>query len=110
MRQGSTSEGEPPFPTATLAVGGATLRWSDSRPGGRSDGGTRPLLLINGIGANLEMWGPLRRAIDRRTIAYDALGTGDSSTARQPTDMAGLAAMASRVLDAAGVTDVDVLG
>jgi pimeloyl-ACP methyl ester carboxylesterase len=108
MRRESMSAGDPAFPTATLAVGNTSLRWSDSQPGGR--GGGRPLLLINGIGANLEMWNPLRRALTRRTIAYDALGTGDSGTPAHVVDMASMATVASRVLDAAGVSEVDVLG
>ena len=41
----------------------------------------RPLLLIMGLGGNIEMWDPLERALTRRgvqTIAYDASGTGES--------------------------------
>ena len=110
MRRESTSTGEPAFPTATLAVGSSSLRWSDSEPGTPSGGGDRPLLLINGIGANLEMWNPLRRALTRRTIAYDALGTGESGTPAHIVDMASMATVASRVLDAAGVSEADVLG
>ncbi len=41
----------------------------------------RPLLLIMGLGGNIEMWDPLERALNARgvqTIAYDASGTGES--------------------------------
>ena len=41
----------------------------------------RPLLLVMGLGGNIEMWDPLERALNARgiqTIAYDASGTGDS--------------------------------
>jgi pimeloyl-ACP methyl ester carboxylesterase len=42
-----------------------------------------PLLLINGLGANIEMWKPLRRLLShRQTIAFDAPGAGASD---QPT-------------------------
>jgi pimeloyl-ACP methyl ester carboxylesterase len=39
-----------------------------------------PLLLVMGLGGNIEMWDPLERALNARgvqTIAYDATGTGD---------------------------------
>ena len=38
-----------------------------------------PLLLIMGLGGNIEMWDPLERALNGhgvQTIAYDASGTG----------------------------------
>ena len=35
-------------------------------------GAGRPILLITGIGANLDMWGPFaRRVSDRELIAFD---------------------------------------
>lgn len=106
MRREPTYEGDA-FPSVTTVVGGTRLRWSDSAPG--SD--ARPLFLVNGIGANIEMWAPLRRVLgDRRTIAYDAPGTGESATSVRPHDMPALAAVASRVLDEADVASADVLG
>ena len=42
-------------------------------------GAGRPLLLVMGLGGNIEMWGPLERALNAhriQTIAYDASGTG----------------------------------
>ena len=45
----------------------------------RGDG--RPILLIMGLGGNIEMWDPLERELHARgfqTIAYDAPGTGHS--------------------------------
>jgi poly(3-hydroxyalkanoate) depolymerase len=74
-------------------------------------GDGRPLLLIGGIGANVEMWRPLRRALGGRpTIAFDAPGTGRSQTPRWPLRMRGLAAVVARLLDALGEWEVDVLG
>jgi poly(3-hydroxyalkanoate) depolymerase len=73
----------------------------------------RPLLLIMGLGGNIEMWDPLERALTRRgvhTIAYDASGTGESPPRLVPQPMHGLARQAAHVLDALGHPDADVLG
>jgi poly(3-hydroxyalkanoate) depolymerase len=73
----------------------------------------RPLLLIMGLGGNIEMWDPLERALTRRgvqTIAYDASGTGESPPRVIPQGMHGLARQAAHVLDALGQPDADVLG
>jgi poly(3-hydroxyoctanoate) depolymerase len=73
----------------------------------------RPLLLIMGLGGNIEMWDPLERALTRRgvqTIAYDASGTGESPPRLVPLGMHGLARQAAHVLDALGLPDADVLG
>src|SRR4029450_1264200 len=56
----------------------------------RGDG--RPLLLIMGLGGNIEMWAPLERALNARgvqTIAYDASGTGGSPARVVPSRMHG---------------------
>lgn len=76
-------------------------------------GAGRPLLLIMGLGGNIEMWDPLERALNARgvqTIAYDASGTGDSPPRLVPPGMGGLARQAAHVLDALGHPDADVLG
>lgn len=111
MRRGSTSEPDPRG-RGTVWFDGARIRWSDQqRKGPGGDTGDPPLLLISGLGGNIGMWKPLRGALaHRRTIAYDAPGTGDSTHLRRAPDMARLARVASRVLDAAGVEEVDVLG
>jgi len=73
----------------------------------------RPLLLIMGLGGNIEMWDPLEHALTRRgvqTIAYDASGTGESPPRLVPQPMHGLARQAAHVLDALGHPDADVLG
>ncbi len=72
-----------------------------------------PLLLIMGLGGNIEMWDPLERALNARgvqTIAYDASGNGDSPPRLVPQRMPGLARQAARVLDALGHPSADVLG
>ena len=73
----------------------------------------RPLLLLMGIGANIEMWGPFEDALDPRvvrTITVDAPGTGGSDGYRFPRRMSGLAHTMAQMLDALGHDRVDVLG
>jgi poly(3-hydroxyalkanoate) depolymerase len=73
----------------------------------------RPLLLLMGIGGNIEMWGPFEDALDgrlHRTITVDAPGTGASTGYRFPRRMSGLARTMERTLDALGVDQVDLLG
>jgi poly(3-hydroxyalkanoate) depolymerase len=73
----------------------------------------RPLLLLMGIGGNLEMWAPFEDALDGnllQTITVDAPGTGGSSPYRLPRRMGGLARTMDRMLDTLGYQNVDVLG
>jgi poly(3-hydroxyalkanoate) depolymerase len=73
----------------------------------------RPLLLIMGLGGNIEMWDPLEQALNARgiqTIAYDASGTGESPARLVPSRMAGLARQAAHLLDVLGYPHADVLG
>ena len=71
----------------------------------------RPLLLVSGLGANVEMWTPFRRSLgSRHTIAFDAPGTGQSTTPLRPLTMRELGTVAFGVLDALGYDEVDVLG
>jgi poly(3-hydroxyalkanoate) depolymerase len=77
----------------------------------RGDG--RPLLLVMGLGGNIEMWDPLERALNKQgiqTIAYDASGTGDSPPRLIPLRMTGLARQAAHLLDALGHPSADVIG
>jgi poly(3-hydroxyalkanoate) depolymerase len=74
-------------------------------------GSGSPLLLINGLGGNLEGWAPLTRAIrGRELIVYDAPGTGRSPTPWRPLSIAAHARIARGILDALGHERVDVLG
>jgi poly(3-hydroxyalkanoate) depolymerase len=99
------SGARPRWTPQTLDVGGLRMRVAE-RPGN----GT-PLLLITGIGAHLDMWGPLERQLDgRHLIAFDAPGTGGSDRPRLPLRMSGLARIIERLLDALGHDLVDVLG
>ncbi|GIJ54396.1 alpha/beta fold hydrolase [Virgisporangium aurantiacum] len=87
-------------------VDGLTLR-----VGVRGTG--RPLLLLMGIGGNLEMWTPFEDRFDGaavQTITVDAPGTGGSTGYRWPRRMPGLAATMAGLLRTLGHRRVDVLG
>lgn len=73
----------------------------------------RPLLLIMGLGGNIEMWRPLEDGLIEhgiQTIAYDASGTGESPPRLLPMRIPGLARQAARLLDVLGIPEADVLG
>jgi poly(3-hydroxyoctanoate) depolymerase len=77
----------------------------------RERGEGRPLLLINGIGAHIDMWAPLEQALpDTRVIAFDAPGTGRSMTTCLPLTLELLSDIATGLLDRVGYERVDVLG
>ena len=70
-----------------------------------------PLLLINGMTRPLQSWDPLTRWLHgRASVTFDAPGVGGSPTPRRPISIAGLAAVAASVLDAAGLGQADVVG
>jgi poly(3-hydroxyalkanoate) depolymerase len=90
--------------TELVEVDGIRLRVS-------IEGHGRPLLLLNGIGASLELLEPFRRALHAtETIAVDMPGAGGSATPLLPRSMARLADLASALLDVLGYREVDVLG
>lgn len=87
-------------------VDGVTLRVA-TRPG-RS--GT-PLLVFNGIGANLELVLPFIDALaEREAIVYDMPGIGRSPLWLLPRRFSGIARMTERLLDRLGYGIVDVAG
>jgi poly(3-hydroxyoctanoate) depolymerase len=74
-------------------------------------GAGRPLLLITGIGANLDMWAPFAKLVtDRELIAFDPPGAGLSQRPRVPLRMRQLAGVVRELLDVLGLERVDVLG
>ena len=92
-----------------MTVAGRTLRVSVRR--GRGDG--PPLLLMNGIGASLEVLQPFVDALDgRRTVVrFDVPGVGGSPRPVVPYLMATFTPVVASLLDALGHPDpVDVLG
>jgi poly(3-hydroxyalkanoate) depolymerase len=76
-------------------------------------GDGRPLLLIMGVGGNIEMWHPFDEELRKRgihTISFDAPGTGESAELDRPRRMRWLARMVEHLLDGLGHQRVDVLG
>jgi poly(3-hydroxyoctanoate) depolymerase len=96
----------PPRSFQFVDVDGVRLRvrvWGDGRP----------LLLIMGVGGNIEMWNPFDRELEVlgfQTITFDAPGTGESADLRRPRRMKGLARIVEHLLDKLGYERVDVLG
>jgi len=82
------------------------------RVGTRACGGGVPLLIFNGIGANLELLQPLVAALDGiETVVFDVPGVGGSPAPRWPYRLRQLARLATRVLARLGHDGiVDVLG
>src|SRR5215218_3895983 len=78
----------------------------------RERGSGHPLLMINGLGGNTEMWGPAeeRLSAGSRTIVFDAPGTGRSSTSPIPLPLPAVARLIARVLDELGYERADVVG
>lgn len=88
-----------------LEVDGVTLRI------GQQDGGGVPLLLFNGIGANMELAYPFFDAMQGvELIAFDAPGVGGSELGLIPRRFSGLAALAAKMLDRLGYGEIDVAG
>jgi poly(3-hydroxyalkanoate) depolymerase len=70
-----------------------------------------PLLLFNGIGANLELCFPFMEAMpEREIVIFDVPGTGRSEMSWRPRRFSGLARLANKLLDRLGYQQVDVIG
>lgn len=71
-----------------------------------------PLLLLNGIGANLEMFDPFVEELDPglEIIRFDIPGVGNSPAPPIPQSLMALARLTARLLDQLGYRQVDVLG
>jgi poly(3-hydroxyoctanoate) depolymerase len=97
----------PDQPTIRLVdVDGVRLRTSVRGSG-------RPLLIITGLGASLDLAEPFERELTARgmqAISFDAPGVGQSTAYRRPRRMRGLAQTVDRMLQALGYDQVDVLG
>ena len=73
----------------------------------------RPLLLITGLGASLELAEPFEQELaarGRQVISFDAPGMGGSTPYRSPRRMPGLVRTVTGLLDALGLDEVDVFG
>jgi poly(3-hydroxyalkanoate) depolymerase len=98
----------PQAETRTIIVGGQRLRIA-IRPGN----GTRtPLLLMNGIGVNLEVLQQFVDALDPaiEVLRFDVPGTGGSPAPLIPYRFSALARLVRKMLDQLGYRQVDVLG
>jgi poly(3-hydroxyalkanoate) depolymerase len=97
----------------TVAVGGQLLRVS-VRPGrGELASPPRvPLLLINGIGASLELLEPFVAELDPavEVIRFDPPGVGGSPLPSNPYRFSGLSRLIAGMLTELGYDRVDVLG
>ncbi len=77
----------------------------------RVRGQGHPVLLVNGLGANVAMWTPLLEQLDGfQVITFDAPGAGMSQTPRLPYTIARVAKVARGILDELGIERADVLG
>ncbi len=90
-------------------VDGVRLRYAIRRPSAPGPG--LPLLLFNGIGANLEVVFPFMTALEHREVlVFDIPGTGGSPMSLWPRRFSGLARLAAGLLDRLGYTEIDVAG
>lgn len=70
-----------------------------------------PLLILNGLGANIELAQPFIDALEGPTIAiFDVPGVGGSPTPPSPYRPASVAKLANGLLDYLGFDQADVLG
>jgi poly(3-hydroxyalkanoate) depolymerase len=92
----------------TVVLDGRRIRVG-IRPGAR---GRTPLVILNGIGANLELMAPFTAALAGvETIVFDVPGVGGSDPPSRPYRFRWLARLVHRLLDALGYHGpVDVLG
>jgi poly(3-hydroxyalkanoate) depolymerase len=98
----------PQADTRTITVKGQRLRIA-IRPGN----GTRtPLLMMNGIGINLEVLQPFVDTLDPtiEVIRFDVPGTGGSPAPTIPYRFSALTRLVAQMLDQLGYQQVDVLG
>src|SRR6184192_1188053 len=98
----------PQAETRTIIIDRQRLRIA-IRPGN----GTRtPLLLMNGIGVNLEVLQPYVDALDLaiEVLRFDVPGTGGSPAPRIPYRFSAHARLVTKMLDQLGYQQVDVLG
>jgi len=88
-------------------VDGQTLRVGVRR----GDRTSPPLLLFNGIGANIELVEPFLEALDGpEAVIFDVPGVGGSPAPKLPYRPWTMARLTARLLDQLGYEEVDVLG
>jgi len=92
----------------TITVRGQRLRVAIRK----GDGTRTPLLLMNGIGVNLEVLQPFVDALNPaiEVMRFDVPGTGGSPAPRIPYRFSVLAWLVTQMLDQLGYQQIDVLG
>jgi poly(3-hydroxyalkanoate) depolymerase len=110
----TTTKVSAPAAVRTVAIGGQLLR-VDVRPGRRGLRGRpapAPLLLVNGIGASLELLQPFVDALDPgfEVIRFDVPGVGGSPLPAAPYRFSGLCRLIAGLLTELGHDRADVLG
>src|SRR5215472_12589662 len=100
--------------TRTIAIDRQQLRVCVRAPstGGPSGGGRTPLLLLNGIGASIELLQPFVDELDPalEVIRFDVPGVGGSPLPTLPYRFTGLCRLTAHLLSHLGYDAVDVLG
>ena len=97
----------------SVTVGGQLLRVAiRSGPNEAANSPRLPLLLINGIGARLELLEPFVRELDPaiEVIRFDPPGVGGSPLPSRPYRFSGLSRLIADMLTELGYDRVDVLG
>jgi poly(3-hydroxyoctanoate) depolymerase len=103
----STPEAGRPFSISMVRAGTQLLRVG--RKAG--SGGGLPLLMFNGIGANIELVEPFARMMSQRElIIFDLPGVGHSPLPRRPYRLKGIALLAAQVLEHFAHRQCDALG
>jgi poly(3-hydroxyoctanoate) depolymerase len=95
------------FSIGTMVIGTQALRVGRQAGTGRG----LPLVIFNGLGANIELLEPIaRRMPGRELITFDIPGVGHSPLPRRPYRLKGIVALTARVLDHFGHHRCDVMG
>jgi pimeloyl-ACP methyl ester carboxylesterase len=85
--------------------------WRGHRVHVTDTGQGEPLLLVPGLGNNVDMWAPfMEQFASRRVIRLDAPGTGRSSVPLLPVSIPALADLLAAILDSRGIRSADVVG
>ncbi len=94
-----------------MALGSHFVEWRGHRIHVVDSGKGEPLLLVPGLGNNVDMWKPFMDQFrERRIIRLEAPGTGLSSTPSSPVRIPELSDMLAAILDECGIEWADVVG
>jgi pimeloyl-ACP methyl ester carboxylesterase len=106
-----------PETVRSMVIDGQPLRVAvrpaqTGRPAAAGRPARPPLLLMNGIGASLDLLQPFADALSPQTavIRFDVPGVGGSPLPRRPYRFTGLSRLVASLLTALGHQEADVLG